>query len=450
MNDEIAKNSPGRRNTETKHDGDGRPLPAGLPHIAYILLWYPLFTQPFIFREVEILRRRLPLEVYSLYASNPRCCSKEMLAALPSTRTAGLKLLPAFLLETARCLFTKPAMFRRLFIRSLCRPWRSLESFAENLWAFLAGVYLGRQLREDGIDMIYAPWPRGTATAAWVAAEIAGIPFGTSARGDNLDPADPDLGAKFSAALFIRANNAHDMKRIENFNQGQAKGKVELIYNSLTLPLATRRQETVLSKKTARLLALGRFDVTKGFDVLLHACHLLKESGLDFHLTLAGGGGKVMGLGRMGRTLANLRKELGLKELVSMPGFVSHDSLPDILLSHDIFLAPCVVHESGRRDGIPNTIIEAMAYGLPVIGTSVNALPEVILDNTTGLLVPPGNADALADAIRRLVAHPEDARCMGQNGMALAEEMFDTDRNCRRLSDLLVRQNARWKASCAA
>jgi glycosyltransferase involved in cell wall biosynthesis len=424
-------------------------LPAALPHVAYILLWYPLFTQPFIFREVENLKLRLPVEIYSLYGLNPRHCSREMLAAAPLTRTAGLRMLPVFLLEILRCLLVSPGKFCRLFARSLFRRWQNLESFAENFWAFCAGIRLGRQLLEDGIDLVYAPWPRGTATAAWVAADIAGIPFATSARGDNLEPADPDLGSKFAAALFIRANNAADLRRIEKFDREQARDKTELVYNSLTLPEVTERPVPILTQNPVRLLALGRFDVTKGFDVLLRSCAILKKEGFDFRLTLAGGGGKIMGLGGMGRTILAMWKELGLEDRVAMPGIISHDKLPEFLFSHDIFVAPCIVHASGRRDGIPNTVIEAFAYGLPVVGTNVNALPEVILHHETGLLVPPGNAQSLAEAVMWLGNNPAEARIMGQNGMALARRIFNPVHNNKLLADIFIRRHAAWKQMCA-
>ncbi|BAV92382.1 glycosyltransferase family 4 protein [Candidatus Desulfovibrio trichonymphae] len=426
-----------------------RPLPEGMPHIACILLWYPLFTQPFIFREVENLKQRLPVEIYTLYASNLRYCSAEMRAAAGNVRTAGMRRLPCFCFDVLRGFLTQPALLWRLLKRSLFRRWHNFETFAENLWAFCAGVSLGRLLREDGIDMLYAPWPRGTATAAWVAANIAGIPFATAARGDNLEPADPDLGAKFEAALFIRANNAADQARIEAFDHGQAKNKVALIYNSLTLPSPVAARQT-RRRCPVRLLALGRFDVTKGFDVLLAACDVLQRNGLNFHLTLAGGGGKVMGLGGMEARLVTMRKNLGLESRVEMPGLISHDDLPGILRNHDIFVAPCVVHASGRRDGIPNTVIEALAYGLPVISTTVNALPEVVRDRETGLLVPPGDPEALAGAVFRLAQNPDEALRMGRNGMLLVAEMFDPERNSRRLAELFVSQHALWKKSCAA
>lgn len=133
-----------------------------------------------------------------------------------------------------------------------------------------------------------------------------------------------------------------------------------------------------------------------------------------------------------------------------MPGLISHNELPRILGEHDIFVAPCVVHASGRRDGIPNTVIEALAYGLPVVSTTVNALPEVVRDHDTGLAVAPGDPEALATAVLWLVEHPEEARRMGRNGARLARKMFDPHTNNLRLAELFISRHALWKKTCAA
>ena len=255
--------------TETSTQASRPAFTTGLPHVAYVLLWYPLFTQPFIFREVEGLKSLLPLSVYSLYGPNLRHCSNEMRAVAGETHTYGMRALGRVLGECFRQMLLHPLRTGRLFRKAIFRHWRSWETLGENLWAFCIGMYLGRLFEESGIDMIYAPWPRGTATAAWVAAQIAGVPFATAARGDNLEPADPDLGNKLSAAFFVRANNEADKKRIEVFDKGQALGKVELIYNSLTLPPlppetegtapSAQAQEPVPMDRPVRLLALGRF-----------------------------------------------------------------------------------------------------------------------------------------------------------------------------------------------
>ena len=424
------------------------PLPAGLPHVAVLLLWYPLFTQPFIFREIENLRTQLPLEVYSLYGRNLACCSTEMHAAADRVHTLGLRALPAILRDLLLQAVSHPRRLGRLLRQVLFHRWSSLEVLGENLWAFLAGIHLARLLREDGMDMIYAPWPRGTATAARVASALTGMPYATSARGDNLQPADPDLADKLREALFVRANNAADKERIETFAEGVARGKTELVYNSLTLP--AEGQCPVRMQPPVRLLALGRFDVTKGFDVLLKACALLRDRQIDFTLMLAGDGGRRFGLGKESRALETLRSQLGLEGRVQMPGLVSHNELPRLLMSHDIFVAPCVIHASGRRDGIPNTVIEALSYGMPVVSTDINALPEVIHHGETGLAVPQQDPEALADAIQWCIAHPEESRRMAENGRRLAKEMFDPQRNAHLLAQLFISRYTDRKKTCAA
>lgn len=422
------------------------------PHIAYILLWYPLFTQPFIFREVEGLRKHMPLTVYSLYGLNPRQWSAEMRVAAQGTVTHGVAALGRILAEFFCQLWRQPRRIGQLFMRTLWRKWPNAEVCGENLWAFFMGVYLAKVLRRDGIDCIHAPWPRGTATAAWVASSLSGIPFSTSARGDNLNPADPDLLDKLNAAAFIRANNAADIERMAAMlpaSQREAfRAKTHLVYNSLTL--AVRGQCPVTMQPPVRLMALGRFDVTKGFEYLVEACHILKQRGFAFHLTLAGGGGVGMGLGAMGALIEARRKEYGLEEDIDLPGLLSHNELPRYLLEHDIFVAPCIIHASGRRDGIPNTVIEAMAYGMPVLATNTNALPEIVRDGETGRTVPQKDALALANAIMELAAQPEDARRMGENAKNLVAQMFDPQHNVHSLCAMFSQESARLAAQHTA
>ena len=412
------------------------PLPEGLPHVGCILLWYPLFTQPFIFRDVEALKRRLPTAVFALYGRNLRHCSEEMAKEAATVNTMGIKALPAMLLSWARLFLTRPKLAARIFRICLFHKWTSWETFGEDIWSHVAAVHLAPRFAEAGIDVIYAPWPRGTATAARTISLITGIPYATSARGDNLNPPDPDLKDKLRNALFIRANNAADARRIADLAGPEAGARTRLVYNSLTLRVDGLAP--LPFAKPCRILAVGRFDVTKGFDVLMQACGMLKGQGRDFRVTLAGGGGRAMGLGAMTETILGLRKSLGLEDIVALPGIVDHDELPALIKAHDIFAAPCVVHESGRRDGIPNTVIEAMSFGLPVVATNTNALPEAVHDRETGLLVGQKDPRALAGALAWLMDHPEEARAMGRAGAELARDMFSPEVNGDRLARLFV------------
>ena len=416
-----------------------------IPHVAYVLLWYPVFTQPFIFREVEGLKKLgVPLTVYSLYGHSLRKCSDEMRVVANQTHSFGIRALGSFLFALFWRLLSQPRSTFSLMREMVCRRWLNMESAAEVFWGFLAGIYFARLFTEAGIDLIHVPWPRGTATAAWVASRLSGIPFSLTARGDNLEPAEPDLLDKLEQCLFIRANNQADKVRMQHMLSPASREKIDLIYNSLTLQ--PERCRPVRLMPPVRLLAVGRFSATKGFAYLLEACKILKDKNFSFVLTLIGGGGLATG-GYLGPQLTGMRTSLGLEEQVRMPGLVSHNELPKLLEAHDIFVSPCVIAPGGERDGIPNVIIEAMSFGLPVISTQVNAIPEIIRNGETGITVPQRDAAALAGAVLHMCAHPEEARCMAENGHKLALEMFDEASNIRKLREMFITRYASFRAS---
>ncbi|MBQ7608157.1 MAG: glycosyltransferase family 4 protein [Desulfovibrionaceae bacterium] len=425
------------------------------PRLACILLWYPLFTQPFIFRELEGLQEHLDLSVFTLYGANTAHCSEAMLAANNKARHFGVRALPKLLLRLLLWTAAHPIRMAKTLAKHLFRPWPSLEIFGENLWAFCMAFLLTDWINPKHFDLIYAPWPRGCAQAAQVLSELTGLPYCVTVRGDNLMPADPDLEDKMRGALFIRTNNAADVARIESFGAGSARGKTYLVYNSLTLNSQTlsvpgERTQHILSydgKRPLALMALGRFDATKGFDDLLLACAILKKQGLAFTLTLAGGGGIAFGLGGMSGKLSAMTRDLKLTDCVSYPGLISHDDLPAILKAHDIFIAPCVIDAQGRRDGIPNTLIEAMSLGLPVIATNIHALPEIVCDRKTGLLVPPNSPENLALAISDLAKNPALAADMGKNAAAFVSQLFSPKNNARIFADCMKEALGKKKSS---
>ena len=115
-------------------------------------------------------------------------------------------------------------------------------------------------------------------------------------------------------------------------------------------------------------------------------------------------------------------------------------------MAHDIFVAPCVIHASGRRDGIPNTVIEALSCAMPVVSSNIHALPEVVRNGETGLTVPPNDPEALADAIQWFMEHPDEARRMGRQGQELVRKMFDPEINSRSLAELFSTHHARREA----
>jgi colanic acid/amylovoran biosynthesis glycosyltransferase len=99
---------------------------------------------------------------------------------------------------------------------------------------------------------------------------------------------------------------------------------------------------------------------------------------------------------------------------------------------------PSLAAADGDAEGLPNVVLEAMAEGAPVIGSEHAGIPEAVEHERTGLLVPPGDPEALASALRRLIAEPELRRRFGSRGRRLAAERFSAAAQSRRLEAVLL------------
>lgn len=156
-----------------------------------------------------------------------------------------------------------------------------------------------------------------------------------------------------------------------------------------------------------RVLYVGRLSPEKNVSALLEACAALRQGGLALAVSIAGEGPQRQALERRADELSLAVAWLGLR-----------DDVPDLMAHADVFVNPSLT------EGMPNTVLEALASGLPVVATDVGAVGELVLNDMTGLLVPPGDAPALAQAIARLEALPDLARCLALRGRRHVEQGF--------------------------
>lgn len=397
------------------------------PRVAYILLWFPEPSQTFILNEVKTLYKLgLDLKVYTLYGPRPLARVAGMAPVAAPIRRLGLATAGVLVKELVHLRRNWGSEAARFLAKVLARRWRSLETGGEALWAALAGVHLARLFLAEGITHIHAPWADGPATAAWVASHLTGIPFSFSARAGDIYPPDGSLPEKIRAAVFVRTNNRANISYLASMIAGDMS-KFRLVYNGVSLKACQEAPAPMVPP--FRILAMGRFVRTKGYDVLLRAAKMLEAMGVDFHLTLAGAGPK-------GKHLKYLTWRLGLGPRVSFPGFIPYDQVSNVFSAADVFVMPCVVHSSSDRDGIPNVIMEALLHRLPVVASNVSGIGEVIRDRETGLLVPQKDAAALAAAIKATVEDRQAAFQMAERGRDLVFSHFDSEENHRKMLEL--------------
>jgi glycosyltransferase involved in cell wall biosynthesis len=186
------------------------------------------------------------------------------------------------------------------------------------------------------------------------------------------------------------------------------------------------------------VLVAARLVEKKGHTHLIEAASILRSRGCAIHVDLAGGGPLE----------ADLRRQVsdsGLAGDVDFLGTVSHDGLLARVAAGDWDVAalPSVVTPSGELEGIPVSLVEAMAHGLPTLATTTGGIPE-LLDEGAGLLVPPADPRALADALEQLARDPDLRARLGTAGRLRIEGQYDVDQVAERLgarfAETLVRQ----------
>jgi colanic acid/amylovoran biosynthesis glycosyltransferase len=176
-----------------------------------------------------------------------------------------------------------------------------------------------------------------------------------------------------------------------------------------------------------QLLTVGRLVEKKGLEYAVQAVAraLKKYPNLSY---------KIVGDGPLRDSLASSIKELGLERHINLVGWKKQEEVAVLLQEADLFLSPSVTSQDGDQEGIPATLIEAMARGLPVLSTYHSGIPELVEDGKSGFLVPERDVEALTTKLTYLLDHPECWPEMGYAGRKYVEAHYDLNK----LNDRLV------------
>ena len=282
-----------------------------------------------------------------------------------------------------------------------------------------AGV-LAAELPPD-VRHLHAHFLHTPASVTRYAAALTGLPFSLSGHAKDVwtTPAW-DLREKLLAARVTVACTEAARQRLSAL---APTAPVRLVYHGLDRRrfgppgTAASGRDGGDPRDPVRLLAVGRFHPTKGYDVLLDALVLVQA-----HVRLT-----IVGYGPLEPALRRQAQTLGLGERVAFTGPLDQPAVLALYRASDLFtLAPRVAAD-GDRDGLPNVVVEALSQGLPVVATRVAALPELVTDGVEGRLVPPDDPPALAAALEALARDPEARRRHRQAALARLAQGFDVD-----------------------
>ncbi|HTR96534.1 MAG TPA: glycosyltransferase [Candidatus Acidoferrales bacterium] len=399
--------------------------------VLYVTTTFPTMAA---FIENEVLRlhaRGVDVRVATLRPAG-REYQPEYAPLLPLVTSVGSPLAPAGWLALLRWLVRRPHVLVPELARVLWASRTSPYALAGHLGYLPAAARVADLAETNGSERIHGAWAHFPATAAYLAARLTGRRFSMAAHaGADLYRSQAFLAHKARAADFVTACVRANARMLRALAPG---ARVEWLYHGTDLARfgGVRRARAT----EPLLLVVGRLSPAKGFDDAVSALGELRRRGLAPRLVIVGEGPERA-------TLEALAAGLGVGAQLEFRGTLTHEELLPLYARAWLLLAPSKVVANGRRDGIPNVVIEAMAAGLPVVGTSATGIDEAVRPGVSGALARPGDPTSLADALEPLIRDPAAVDRMSPLARAAARERFDADASFARLLELFGGSPAR-------
>lgn len=391
--------------------------------IAYVMKRYPRLSETFILNEIRAMERLgAKINIFSLLQPEPPP-HHPMVHEVQATVHAlpPQVLAKAATLTTAHCALIRQAPLRYLTAFGKAILWSFSGSSPLSVWKqFVRAGFIADACQKMGIRHIHAHFANDPAVVVHFASLMSGIPFSVTAHAKDLYLTPKCvIRQRIRAATFITTCTGYNARYLRDLVEVSEQNKIHLVYHGIDLNLFNTQPVRVPRKESAfKILSVGRLVPKKGHDDLIAACQILHDSGYKISC-------QIVGDGPLFQELTDDIAKRGVEKVVSLVGAMTHAELVNLYGEADLFaLAPRIV-ANGDRDGIPNVIAEAMAAGVPVVSTEVSGIPELVRHESTGLLVPPNDATALAAAIAQLLNAPAIAASLAKSARTTLKADFN-------------------------
>lgn len=397
------------------------------PRVAYLLSRFPKLSETFVIMEIVALRRQgFDIRIYPFIEERGAVAHAEVPALMEAVRRipppAALRVLLAQLQWAA----SRPRAYLGVWVTVVRELWRSPGQLARAALTVPRSAWFARDMRRNGVEHIHAHFANHPAAGALVIGRLSGIPYSFTAHAHDLFVDRSMLCAKIDESAFTVTISEYN-RRLMLRECPRADEKVHVIHCGVETSLFAPAERPIRSSEPVGLVCIGTLEPKKGQSHLVEACALLRDRGVRVTCTLIGDGPDR-------ESLDGLIAARDVGNVVRIAGALPRSEVARALASADIAVLPSIQLPSGRMEGIPVSLMEAMASGLPVVSTRISGIPELVEDGDNGLLVEPGDAAALADALQSLAEDRDLRGAMGQRGRRTVQEGFDLDRCAAQLA----------------
>ncbi|WP_051309223.1 glycosyltransferase family 4 protein [Desulfogranum japonicum] len=400
------------------------------PTLAMLLKGFPRISETFISNEILRLEQHgIPIRIFSMRHPREPFCHESV------TRIkAQVDYLPTDLFHEFNRLFAAASLCAvrkpHTFLQGLRKAGERFQR-SQNLGTIkhlLQACYVTERLLQPSPEIVHlhAHFAHSPTSVAFFTSILSGLPFSFTAHAKDIYTSKPEqLREKIEKASMVFTCTNHNRDYLSKLC---CSTPLYCLYHGIDLSLFEQRENKPVHSPF-HILTVARMTEKKGIPFILRALSRLHKQGMDFTYTLIGDGDD-RGL------ILELIGELGLSDRVRLLGTLPHEEVIKELASADVFVLGCHIAPNGDRDGIPNVLVESLAVGCPAVGTRVSALPEILINKQTGMVVEPEDDAALANALTK-VLHEDSLRdVLISEGRRHVEQHFDNSKLIAQLSGL--------------
>lgn len=403
--------------------------------IAYIMSFFPKLTETFILYEILALEELgVPVEIYPLMRTRQRLTHPE---AAQVVKRAHFYPFLSFPILRAQWHFIsrRPRAYFKLWAEVLRGTWGSANYFIGAVGIFPKTVRFAYDMMHQGVTHVHAHFANHPAVASLIIHRLTGIPFSFTAHGSDLHVERRMLDKKVEAAAFAVTISSYNKELMVRECGEEVRDKIIVIHCGIDPTIFAPLPKSGTNGPFC-IMCVGSFEEVKGHTYLIDACRLLRERGVDFVC-------HCVGEGPLRRQIEAQIAQAALQDQIHVHGGLPRPEVANMLSKADVMVLASVPTQRGKREGIPVSLMEAMASGIPVVASAISGVPELVESGRSGLLVPPRDASALADALHTLQCDATLRAQMGQAGREKVLREFDLRKNTAELSKLFLAESLR-------
>ncbi len=387
---------------------------------------FPKLTETFVLYEILAVERAgLEIEILPLQRERTNMMHREAARLVERARFTPFLMSWSLILAHVHFLSRKPGTYVSTLWTLISANWGSRRYLMGAIAFFPKAVLMARLVSEQGLTHIHAHFASHPAAVAFVIHRLTGIPFSFTAHGSDLHRDRHMLREKVAAAKTVVAISDYNRDVILTECDADDAEKVVVIHCGVdTARFRPRDTPTPFEREEGpfSIVCTGSLHAVKGQRTLIEACRRLRDFGCHFVCHFAGDGPDR-------DELEAISKQAKLQDRVRFHGQLKQIDLRKLLNDADVVAAPSLPTNDGRLEGIPVALMEALSSGIAVVASRLSGIPELVRHEETGLLIPPGDDVALAEALLRLSRDPDLRRCLAANGRACVSEEFDLHKN---------------------